>query len=225
MRTKSSARRQAILKVAAQTFRELGFEGASMCEIRARVGGSKATLYSYFASKEELFFEVIFNSIEDEFEATHAHLDSGADDIAEALTVFGEGLLRSLYQTPGAIAVRRLIFAESRRSDLGRICYERGVAPSHGRLASFLRAAMDRGKLRDTDASVAAWHLYGLLDAELFRRCFLCVQETVTEEEMTGCVQRAVAVFMAAYGTPTNQSNDLASRPRHDGRVNESIRP
>ena len=202
MRTKSSAKRQAILDVAAQTFRQLGFEGASMGEICARVGGSKATLYNYFSSKEELFFEVIFSSIEEEFETTHAHLDPNSENIAEALTTFGEGLLRSLYG-PGAIEVRRLIFAESRRSDLGRICYERGVKPSHARLADFLRAAMAQGKLRDANsASVAAWHLYGLLDAELFRRCFLCVQETVTEEEIIGCVQRAIAVFMGAYGKP-----------------------
>lgn len=200
MRTKSSAKRQAILDVAAQVFRQLGFEGASMGEIRARVGGSKATLYNYFSSKEELFFEVIFSSIAEEFETTHAYLDPN-ENIAEALTIFGEGLLRSLYGS-GAIEVRRLIFAESRRSDLGRICYERGVKPSHARLADFLRVAMTQGKLREASASVAAWHLYGLLDAELFRRCFLCVQETVTEEEIIGCVQRAIAVFMAAYGQP-----------------------
>lgn len=96
MRTKSSAKRQAILDVAAQVFRQLGFEGASMGEIRARVGGSKATLYNYFSSKEELFFEVIFSSIAEEFETTHAYLDPN-ENIAEALTIFGEGLLRSLY--------------------------------------------------------------------------------------------------------------------------------
>lgn len=173
-----------------------------MCEIRDRVGGSKATLYSYFSSKEELFFEVIFSAIETDFEASHAYLDPATTDMVEALTTFGVGLLRSLY-TPPAMAVRRLIFAESRRSDLGRICYERGVKRSHQRLSEFLQAAISCGQLREADAGVAAWHLYGLLEAELFRRCLLCVRETVTDEEITGCVQRAVAVFMAAYGRAT----------------------
>ena len=72
MRTKSPARRQAILDVAAQTFRELGYERTTMCEIRARVGGSKATLYSYFASKEELFFAVIAADVEADVEAIYS---------------------------------------------------------------------------------------------------------------------------------------------------------
>lgn len=62
MRTKSDEKRQAILDVAAEVFREAGFERASMSEICTRVGGSKATLYNYFPSKEELFFEVMFLS-------------------------------------------------------------------------------------------------------------------------------------------------------------------
>lgn len=199
MRKKSNLKRQAILDIAAQTFRDLGFEGTSMSEIRDRVGGSKATLYNYFSSKEDLFFEVIFNSIEDEFEITHDLLDPMTEDISAALKTFGEGLLRSLYSAQ-AIAVRRLIFAESRRSDLGRICYERGIKKSHERLAHFLHTAMTQGRLQGESADVAAWHLYGLLEAELFRRCLLCVQEVVTDEEITACVQRAITVFIAAYG-------------------------
>lgn len=45
MRVKSEARRQAILDVAAEVFREHGFEHASMSEMTARLGGSKSTLY------------------------------------------------------------------------------------------------------------------------------------------------------------------------------------
>ena len=79
MRVKSDEKRQAIIDVAAQTFQELGFEGASMSEICSRVGGSKATLYNYFASKEDLFFEVMFQSADKEFEAVHDLLTTGLD--------------------------------------------------------------------------------------------------------------------------------------------------
>jgi len=199
MRSKCHTKRQKILEVAEETFRELGFEGASMGEISARVGGSKATLYNYFSSKEELFFEIAFSAIEAEFETTHALLDA-AGDLITVLTTFGEGLLRCLYTPPSAIEVRRLIFAESRRSDLGKICYERGVQRSHARLSRFLREAMRQGKLRETDPAVAAWHLYGLLDSTLLRRCLLRVQESVAEEEIQSAVRQAVAVFMAGYG-------------------------
>jgi AcrR family transcriptional regulator len=61
MKTKTESKRQAILTAAAEVFREVGFERASMSEIRARIGGSKATLYNYFPSKEKLFCRLIGN--------------------------------------------------------------------------------------------------------------------------------------------------------------------
>src|SRR5690606_17572224 len=68
MRSKSEARRDAILAVALEVFREVGFDAASMSQISARVGGSKATLYNYFASKEELLLEAMLFSAH-----KHAH--------------------------------------------------------------------------------------------------------------------------------------------------------
>jgi len=199
MRTKSPARRQAILDVAAQTFRELGYERTTMCEIRARVGGSKATLYSYFASKEELFFAVIAADVEADVEAIYSCLDPAAEPVADALVAFGERLLHALYAPP-ARALRRLIVAEAGRSDLGRLCYERGPKRGHARLAAFLRALMAQGRLPEADARVAAWHLYGLLEAEGLQRDLLCAHDLPTEDEIAGGVRRAVAVFLAAYG-------------------------
>ena len=65
MRVKTEERRQAIIEVAREAFTAQGFENTSMAEIASRVGGSKATLYNYFSSKEELFAAVI-----DEFGGT-----------------------------------------------------------------------------------------------------------------------------------------------------------
>ena len=64
MKTKTESKRQAIIQAAAEVFREVGFERASMSDIRERIGGSKATLYNYFPSKEKLFFEVMHQAKE-----------------------------------------------------------------------------------------------------------------------------------------------------------------
>src|SRR5262245_51865473 len=45
MGVRGEARRQKIVEAAVDVFREQGFERASMAEIAARAGGSKATLY------------------------------------------------------------------------------------------------------------------------------------------------------------------------------------
>ena len=64
MRVRTEAKRDAIVGVAAAVFGEMGFERASMDEIAARTGASKATVYGYFGSKQELFLAVIRDAAE-----------------------------------------------------------------------------------------------------------------------------------------------------------------
>ncbi|AKU12741.1 TetR family transcriptional regulator [Azoarcus sp. CIB] len=199
MKTKTEAKRQAILDEAAQAFRELGFEGASMSEICARVGGSKATLYNYFASKDELFFEVMTHSCEAEFEAAHLSIDPNTDDIRESLRHFGERFLGFLY-SPEVLANRHLSIAESGRTKLGHLMYERGVLRSQRLIADFLQAAMAQGKLHRADPMLATKHFYALLESELIDGFLFQLPGSVGEEEIRGVTARALDVFMAAYG-------------------------
>ncbi len=199
MRKKSEAKRQAILDEAAKVFKEVGFERASMSEICARVGGSKATIYSYFPSKEDLFFEIMYRSTEAEFEATHLALDPSTEDVAKSLRHFGESLLPLLY-SPEVQAARRLIVSESGRSGLGCRCYARGPQRGVELVSEFLQTAMHLGKLRNTDPVVATLHLRGLLESELQDRFLFQVQDKVSIEQIKAITARAVETFMAAYG-------------------------
>lgn len=198
MKMKTEAKRQAILDVAAEAFRELGF-GVSMSEITARVGGSKATIYNYFSSKEELFCEVMFQGSEAEFEAVHRSIDLTKDDMHESLCYFGERFLTFLY-SPDIMAHRHLAISESGRTELGRLMYERGVMRSQNLIAEFLREAMKLGKLRQADPVVATRHLCGLLESELLERFLLQLPQDVGPERIRAATGRAIDVFMAAYG-------------------------
>ena len=199
MRAKTETRRQAILDAAAVVFQETGFERTTMAAICERLGYSKATLYNYFASKEELFSAVVFEATEAEFQATLEALDATLQDITEALEKFGRGLLTLLY-SPQVQAVRRLIVAEAGRSELGKKCYELGPVRNEAATAVFLQQAMDAGQLRQADARIAALHLRGLLEAEWLDRFLFQTLEPVSAEEISATVGRAVAAFMAAYG-------------------------
>lgn len=199
MRTKSEARRQAILQAAAEVFRGSGFEHASMSDIRARVGCSKPTLYSYFASKEELFSEVVFEATEIEFQATLQALDPTMQNITQALESFGQRLLTLLY-SPQVQAVRRLVVSEAGRSGLGRKCYEMGPVRSEAAIAAFLQHAMDQGKLRQANPRIAGLHLKGLLEAEWIEPFLFQSLSEPSADQIRDTVARAVAVFMAAYG-------------------------
>lgn len=199
MRTKTESRRQAILDGAAQVFQETGYERATMSEIALRLGCSKATLYSYFPSKDQLLFEVLVAAAEAEFRAIHEALDPSIADIGLALANFGQRFLGFIY-SPTVQAVRRLVVTEAGRSDLGRTCYELGPVRSEAELAQFMRQAMDAGKLRPADPRLAGQQLRALLEAEWTEPILFHVVAELSAADIEASVGRAVATFMAAYG-------------------------
>ncbi|BDT59515.1 TetR family transcriptional regulator [Massilia varians] len=199
MRTKSAAKRQAILDAAAAIFQEQGFERTSMEDIRKRADFSKATLYSYFPSKEELFMEIVIDATDAQFQATLDALGPGGEDIGQALISFGTRFLTLLYLTPVA-AVRRLVVSEAGRSELGRKCFEIGPVRSMAVVADYLEAAMAQGKLKRADPRLAALQLKGLLEAEWIAPFMFQTLDAPPTEALAASVERAVAVFMAAYG-------------------------
>lgn len=199
MRHKSEEKREAILEAAALVFGEVGFERASMTEISARAGGSRATIYNYFDSKEELFFDAMLTTTAAEFEAVHQKLISETDNIEETIKRFGRQFL-SILHSPEVQAVRRVVIAEAGRSDLGKLCYERGVKKSDGLIADFLAKGIQAGKIKPTDTHIATRHLRALLDAELADAFLFQIKKTVDEQTINAAVDRAVEVFMAAYG-------------------------
>lgn len=197
MRVKCEARRQHIVEVASEVFREFGFEAASMSEIAARVGGSKATLYSYFGSKEELFVAVVRQFAETHMHEIFALLDAEAD-LAGTLQHFGERFLLQISQ-PDMLCAHRNLFAEAGKSEIGRLFYERGPLEGLQRLAEFMQQAMTLGKLRGEDKMIAAHHFLGLLKAESMERLLLGVQDEIDAARIAPMVARAVQVFLRGY--------------------------
>jgi AcrR family transcriptional regulator len=56
-------RRLAIVETAAKLYAERGFLGASIADLAAACGASKALIYHYFPSKEDILFEVMDSHI------------------------------------------------------------------------------------------------------------------------------------------------------------------
>lgn len=198
MRVKTDARRQAILEAAAEVFCELGFERASMSAISERVGGSKATLYSYFQSKQELFVEVMLDALAEHAESVFGEL-TPSSDLHLALKRFASGYL-SLVLLPDVVAIRRMVIGDCGRSDLGKILYERGPAKAWRQVADFLKAQMDEGGLRQVDPWTAATHLKGLIEGDLVERRMFGVIEHPSAADIDKAATAAADVFLRAYG-------------------------
>lgn len=198
MRIKTDEKRQLIIDTAYRLFRANGFEKTSMSEITTQVGGSKATLYNYFSSKEELFVECMFGIAENYLDGIFSHLQDPAEDLGTALRGFGEDMTR-LMCTPDMVAIRRLMIAEAGRSGVGNLFYER-IHSRQGEIAAFIGSAMDAGKLRQADARLASDQLRALLDTEIFEQYILCVRTAVPDDsEITALAERAVDTFLRAY--------------------------
>lgn len=197
MRVKCEARRQAILDVATEIFFEHGFEQTSMSQITARVGGSKATLYSYFASKEELFIEVMHRFAKKQLDGMFAEL-SPAHDLQGTLCHFGEQFITFLAE-PEFIAALRVVHSEAGRSHVGRQFYERGPAEGNRQLAEYFEQCIALGKMRNEDVFIAAKHFCALLRAEILDLLLMdaCAREDLPP--VKDVVARAVDVFLRAY--------------------------
>ena len=199
MRVRTEAKREAILEEASKAFIELGFERASMADISARVGGSKATLYSYFPSKEQLFVEVARSVGEKHIgPAFDALVHSTDGDEAGALQRFGEGFLGYVSQ-PEPVSIQRMVIAESGHTSIGQLFFDAGPKIGHEAISEFLKAAMARGRLRRADTVVATHQLLALLNAEIMPRCLLGLPVNTSKANIRKVVERAVSAFMAAY--------------------------
>lgn len=216
MRTRSESKRQGIVQAATEVFRRAGYERASVDEICAQVGCSKATLYGYFASKEELLYVVLTESTDADFAAAYSELDP-AKPLRPTLQQFGERLLALLYSQQ-LQSLRRLVISEAGRSDIGKRCYDLGPARSLAAATEYLQAMIAAGQLRHADARTAALHLHGLLEAEWFYPVLFQTAPRLSREQLRATVDKAVTVFLAAYGP-----QDAAAAPVNGKR--RSVRP
>ena len=196
--SKSDIKRQAILERAYRLFRAQGFDGTSMADITSQVGGSKATLYSRFPSKEELFVECMMAALENYMSDTRRHLDTCQSDPESALRNFGTSVLNFICSRE-QVEVRRLMIAEAARSGTGKLFFDK-IAALRSQISSFLNLCMASGLLRRDDPDLAADHLGALLEAEILEPLLLHVREGAPDEEETAlAARRAVAAFLRAY--------------------------
>lgn len=90
-------REQAILRAARKVFTQKGFENATMQEIARRARLSKAALYLYFPSKEDLYIEIVCDVFQHFFQFSQQNIDEDAPP-DRILYCFGKNLLQYAQQ-------------------------------------------------------------------------------------------------------------------------------
>ena len=172
-RRRKQARPGEIVDAALEVFAEKGFAAAKLDDIARRAGISKATLYLYFETKEEIFRAVAQAAVA----ALLGPLETPAE-VSDGL--FAEFAPRLLSRTAEIMnggrvpAIARMVIGESRNfPDLARIWHDDVVASVIGILTAIIARAQARGEVAPGDPRLHAFSLMGpMVMAMLFREVF-----------------------------------------------------
>jgi TetR/AcrR family transcriptional repressor of mexJK operon len=194
-----SDKAESILAAAWQSFLARGFGAVSMDAIAREAGASKATVYAYFASKEELFGAVIAREGERYFRGFSAgELDPCA--VEASLAEIARRFL-DLVLSPEAIAINRIIISEaSRFPQLGEVFWRAGPERTRVQIEAFLSRAVAAGTLAIADTRVAAEQFVALLRGDIHQRQLLRLDDGVDAAELAAATEAAVATFLKAFG-------------------------
>jgi len=148
-----------ILEAATQLFLRDGYAATSIEAVLDASGGSKATLYSYFSTKDDLFRAVVQEAIRHQRQPT---LDLHGNPRAALVDFIVQAF--EIMSAPRHRALLRVVVAERERfPDLARLYYEEWPLRNRRLLTSFFTDLEQRKVLPAGTAESAADHFVGLI--------------------------------------------------------------
>jgi AcrR family transcriptional regulator len=170
---RKDARPGELLEAALASFVERGFAATRLEDIAAHAGVSKATLYLYYASKEELLKAVVRAGILSALTDAEEQVERFAGDSGELLRSVVHGVWTKVGDTPLS-GVPKLVFAEcSNFPELARFYYTEVIQRVCALLGRILIRGVRRGEFRELDVDPTARALMGpLLLMLLWRHSF-----------------------------------------------------
>jgi AcrR family transcriptional regulator len=191
---RSDERYSAFLAAAIEVFLERGFEKATLDEVIRRSGGSRATLYTQFGSKEGLFAAIIEEKCRQIVAALEAAPVEGG--VEEVLKGFATAYMKEL-MTAESLSLYRLVIGESSRfPELGAAVFQAGPTAAADRLAAYLRAQVEAGALSLPDVDLAARQFIEMVKGDLHIRALMRTSDMPSRKEVATCIEYAAAIFL-----------------------------
>jgi TetR/AcrR family transcriptional regulator of autoinduction and epiphytic fitness len=154
--------REAIVDAAERLFLERGFGAVSMDDLAEAAGVARRTLYNQFASKEEIFREMlprVAGQLEDV-------LPPGVEtrgDVEDVLRLIARAILQ-LHRRPGYLGFFRMVVADSRQFPWIAEAFAAVMEPLMERFARYLAHLTAMGVLDCRDPVLAAHQFTGILN-------------------------------------------------------------
>ncbi len=204
-RARRLASKDPIRDAAARLFLEKGYAATSMDEVAAAAQVSKQTIYTHFASKEELFADLVLGNAAraGEFRKAMPEIVAGAPSVERGLRELARAYLRFVVR-PDVVRLRRLVIGEAGRFPvLARRYFETVVQSSYTSLAGLFGTLAEQRSLTVPDPMVAAHQFAWLTLGWPLDAAMLCGDEALAGIDLDAMADDAVRVFLAAYRPST----------------------
>jgi len=191
----SSEKRQSILKSATALFLEQGFQKASMERIALNAPVSKATLYKYFDSKNELLAAVISELSLILIETMNdVSMDTGSveNNLKKIAIVFVD-----LIYSAEALAIYRLVISECHAfPELGELVYNSGPQAAIELLDNFLKEANKEAQLSVVNTQFSAEAFFSLLKGDFHFRCLVGMEPVPSRQKKDEYTDKVVQFYL-----------------------------
>jgi AcrR family transcriptional regulator len=204
-------RRQAILRAARSVFAGKGFDAATLDEIAELAEFSKGAIYGYFKNKDELFFSLIEEGLDELSGITRRVVESPASPV-EKIRELVHGILRYAEEngeffcifTPERSGLTTKRHPEMKKRILPK--YAEGIALMTGVMVD----GIDSGVLKETDPVFLARILLGLISSTIGEWIVAGGRESIQQN-----AERISAIFLdGARIQRHRQEGNVATKPR-----------
>ena len=193
VRPEREKKRREIMRAALVLFGENGYAGTTMEQIAQSQGLSKAALYQYFKSKEELFSEMLRTSRLN-ITAREIKVRKDGNDWEAVLKEIARSYLETHHEPERTAFLRSVIQDSGKFSDIGNLYYKQGFSRAAEDIAFYIQKMQKKGKVKNVNPKLAATIFLGaLLSYVVLYRVIKGIEAEFSEEEV---VDLAVEIFI-----------------------------
>ena len=195
--------REAIVEAAERLFLERGFGSVSMGELAEAAGVARRTLYNQFASKEEIFREMLL-TMSGQLENAFPPGIETQGDVEDVLRLVARMILE-LHKHPDYLGFLRRVVADSRQFPWIADEFAAVMEPQTDRLVRYLAHLTAMGILDCRNPMLAAHQLMGMLN-ELSLWPWMTGRESVPVPEKD-IVEETIRMFLQHYRRPRSRKH------------------
>lgn len=197
-KTRRASSRDAIVDAAQRLFLQRGFGAVSMDDLAEAAGVARRTLYNQFASKEEIFREMLLR-VSGQLENAFPPGLETQGDVEDVLRLVARMILE-LHKNPEYLGFLRMVVADSRQFPWIAAEFATVMDPQTERLLRYLAHLTTLGILDCRNPMLAAHQFMGMLN-ELSLWPWMMGREglPVSAEDV---VEETVRIFLQRYRRP-----------------------